>query len=108
MSIRTAPSSSPDARSGCRLCVGMAYMAYTYILQTAQNSYYVGSTDNLEKRLKAHNAGKVISTKNKLPVRLVFKEWYATRGEAQKKEYQIKNWKSKKLVEKIIQLGPIV
>ena len=83
-------------------------MAYTYILKTAHDDYYVGSTENLLERLKAHQAGKVFSTKYKLPVELVFKEYHITRADAQKKEYKIKNWKSRKMIEKIIELGPIV
>lgn len=83
-------------------------MAYAYILKTASDDYYVGSTDNLEKRLLAHRAGKVKSTKSKLPLQLVFKEYYKTKAEAQKKEYKIKKWKSKKMIERMIELGPIV
>lgn len=83
-------------------------MAYTYILKTACNDYYIGSTDDLEQRLKYHKAGKVFSTKNKLPIQLVFKEYYNTKGEAQTKEYKIKKWKSKKMIERLIELGPIV
>lgn len=83
-------------------------MAYTYILKTAKNTYYVGSTDDLSNRLKLHQNGKVRSTKDKRPVQLVFKEYYKTKSEAQKKEYKIKNWKSRKMIEKIIELGPIV
>lgn len=82
-------------------------MAYTYILKTATD-YYVGSTNNLEQRLSAHNTGKVTSTKYKLPIQLVFKEHYTTRAEAQKKEYKIKKWKSKKMIEMLIKFGPIV
>lgn len=81
-------------------------MAYTYILKTTVGGYYVGSTDDIEQRLAYHNAGKVFSTKNKLPVTIVFKEYYTTRAEAQKKEYKIKSWKSKKMIEKIIEIGP--
>ncbi|PIT88663.1 MAG: hypothetical protein COU29_02755 [Candidatus Magasanikbacteria bacterium CG10_big_fil_rev_8_21_14_0_10_36_32] len=83
-------------------------MSFTYILKTSCDDYYIGSTDDITQRLKAHNAGKVKSTKSKLPIRLVFKEYYHTKSEAQKKEYKIKNWKSKKMIEKLIELGPIV
>lgn len=81
-------------------------MSYTYILKTAKD-YYVGSTDDLEARIEKHQTGQVKSTKSKLPVKLVFKEYYNTKAEAQKKEYKIKSWKSKKMIEKIIKIGPI-
>ena len=83
-------------------------MAYTYILKTAVGDYYVGSTDDLDERLAAHQAGKVKSTKSKLPLQLVFEEYYNTKAGAQKKEYKIKRWKSKKMIERIIEYGPIV
>jgi len=46
-------------------------MAYVYILvsQKDQNRY-IGSTINLEKRIKEHNSGKVISTRNRRPLNL--------------------------------------
>ena len=77
-------------------------MAHMYILLTRKPDYYVGSTDDLESRLTKHATGKVKSTKSKLPVQLVYSEYYPTRGEAQKREYQIKRWKSKKLIESLI------
>ncbi|MEO1033045.1 MAG: GIY-YIG nuclease family protein [Bacteroidota bacterium] len=46
--------------------------SYTvYILKCLDGSFYVGCTSNLEKRLKRHSAGQVISTKRRLPVKLV-------------------------------------
>lgn len=82
-------------------------MAFTYILRLNDDSYYIGSTNDIVARLKKHNAGEVFSTKNKLPIVLVFKEYYETRSQAQKKEYQIKKWKSKKMIERVIQIGPL-
>ena len=77
-------------------------MAYVYILLTNKPDYYAGSTDNLEGRLEEHRNGKVKTTKSKLPVQLVYREYFPTRGEAQQKEYRIKNWKNKKLIESLI------
>ncbi len=83
-------------------------MPYTYILKTAKGNYYVGCTNDLESRLKRHQSGNVKSTRNKLPIKLVFKEYYETKSEAQKKEYKIKKWKSKKMIEALITSGPFV
>lgn len=77
-------------------------MAHTYILELADGSYYIGSTGNLKNRLKYHQTGKVRSTKHKLPVELVYQEEFPTRGKAQSKEYQIKKWKKRKSIERLI------
>ena len=44
---------------------------YVYILRCNDGSNYTGCTNNLEDRLKRHNSGQVISTKNKLPVEII-------------------------------------
>ncbi len=51
----------------------------------------IGWTNNLEKRLKAHNEGKGAKyTRSRLPLTLVYYEEYETPKEAMKREYQIK------------------
>jgi len=76
-------------------------MAKVYILQLSDGSYYIGSTENLERRLIEHNKGKNKSTKNKRPFILKYSEDFPTRGEAQSREYQIKGWKSRKAIERL-------
>lgn len=79
-------------------------MNYTYILKCADETLYCGWTNDLEKRLKAHNSGKGAKyTRSRLPVILVYYEEFETAKEAQKREYQIKNLSRKeklKLIEK--------
>ncbi|MBO4983667.1 MAG: GIY-YIG nuclease family protein [Clostridia bacterium] len=66
-------------------------MNYTYILKCADDTLYCGWTNDLEKRLKAHNSGKGAKyTRSRLPVTLVYYEEFETSIEAQKREYQIK------------------
>jgi len=79
-------------------------MAEMYILQLRNNSYYVGSTNNIQSRIVEHQQGKVRSTKNNLPFILKYTENFKTRGEAQSREYQVKKWKSRKAVERLINL----
>ncbi|WZL74151.1 GIY-YIG nuclease family protein [Clostridiaceae bacterium 35-E11] len=78
-------------------------MAYTYILQCADGSFYTGWTTDIAKRLKTHNAGKGGKyTRARLPVELIYWEESNTRQEAQKREVQIKKLsrdKKKKLIE---------
>ena len=79
-------------------------MNYTYILKCTDETLYCGWTNDLEKRLKAHNSGKGAKyTRSRLPVALVYYEEFETAQEAQKREYQIKNLSRKeklKLIEK--------
>ena len=50
-------------------------MNYTYIVECGDGSLYTGWTNNLEKRIQAHNAGKGAKyTKSRLPVKLVYSE----------------------------------
>ena len=66
-------------------------MQYTYIVECRDGALYTGWTTDLEKRIKAHNAGKGAKyTKNRAPVRLVYYEEYETKQEALKREYAIK------------------
>ena len=66
-------------------------MNYTYILKCADDTLYCGWTNDLEKRLKAHNSGKGAKyTRSRLPVTLVYYEEFETCVKAQKREYQIK------------------
>lgn len=64
---------------------------YTYIVKCSDETLYIGWTNNLKKRLEAHNSGKGAKyTKNRRPVELVYFEEYDTKQEAMKREYAIK------------------
>ena len=66
-------------------------MNYTYILKCADETLYCGWTNDLEKRVKAHNEGKGAKyTRSRTPVTLVYYEEHETSVEAQRREYQIK------------------
>lgn len=77
---------------------------YTYILKCADDTLYCGWTNDLEKRLKAHNGGKGAKyTRSRLPVTLVYSQEFDTPIEAQKREYRIKQMtraEKLKLIEK--------
>lgn len=53
-------------------------MPFVYILQGKNGKYYIGSTNNLERRILEHNSGKTKYTKEILPITLVFKQYYET------------------------------
>lgn len=66
---------------------------YTYILECADHTLYTGWTNDLEKRLKAHNSGKGAKYTRpsfRRPVRLVYTEVFETKEEAMKREARIK------------------
>ena len=75
---------------------------YTYILQCADGTYYCGWTNNLDRRLKAHNEGKGAKyTRSRRPVALVYYEAFSTKEEAMRREYEIKQLPRKKKEELI-------
>ena len=71
---------------------------FVYILKCNDNSYYIGHTESLEKRLREHNNKTYDDgyTALRLPVKLVFKQEFLTRYEAFVVERQIKKWTRKK------------
>jgi putative endonuclease len=56
----------------------------------------------IEERLKFHNAGKVKSTKKDRPWTVVYREGFTILRGARKRELQIKRWKSRKAIERLI------
>jgi putative endonuclease len=78
-------------------------MAYTYILQSLKNGrYYIGSTRNLNDRLKRHLDGRSKATKYLQPLQLVYLRKFETYKEAYQFEFYIKKQKSKKFIENLI------
>ena len=78
-------------------------MFYVYILYSrAFDRYYVGQSNNLETRLRKHNSGKVPSTKAYLPWEMKYHEAFPTRGEAVRREREIKARKSRKYIESLL------
>jgi putative endonuclease len=80
-------------------------MYFTYILfSTKTNKYYVGSTDNLESRLRHHNAGSTPSTKSGSPFwEIVYAEQFEDKTLSLKREIEIKRKKSRKYIEWLVQ-----
>lgn len=66
-------------------------MNYTYIVKCSDGSLYTGWTNDLEKRVAAHNEGKGAKyTKYRRPVELVYYEKFQTKEEAMHREWEIK------------------
>ena len=68
-----------------------------YILECADGSYYVGSTKDLERRLWQHQNGVGAKhTAKRLPVKLVYCEFYDRASDAFYREKQVQGWSRKK------------
>lgn len=66
-------------------------MNYTYILKCSDGTLYTGWTNHLEKRIEEHNLGKGAKyTRSRTPVTLAYWEAFATKEEAMRREWQIK------------------
>jgi putative endonuclease len=76
---------------------------YTYVLECADKTLYVGYTTDIEKRLVAHNTLKTGAhyTKIRRPVQLVYSEEFNTLSEALKREHEIKSWSRQKKIDLI-------
>ena len=78
-------------------------MFHLYILKSEKTSrYYVGSTADLNDRLRRHNSGYSKATKGGVPWMLVYSEEFQTKSQAYQRELEIKAWKSRVLIEDLI------
>lgn len=68
---------------------------FVYIVECADKTYYVGCTNNLEKRLKEHNFSKngAHYTKIRRPIILKYHETFETLLDARRREAEIKRWR---------------
>ena len=66
-------------------------MYYVYLLRCADGTLYTGFTNDLARRLAAHNAGRGAKyTRGRRPVELVYWESFSNKSSALRREYAIK------------------
>jgi putative endonuclease len=65
-------------------------MFFVYILQCVDKNFYTGYTSNLKQRLEEHRNGSVTSTKNRLPVTLIYYEASVNQKDALHREKYLK------------------
>ncbi len=66
-------------------------MFYVYVLNSIKyRELYIGSTNDLRRRIIEHNRGKVESTRDKKPYRLVYYEAYGIESDARRREKMLK------------------
>ncbi len=79
-------------------------MASVYILQSQSSGrYYIGSTNDLERRLSEHRRDHTPSTRGRGPWVLVHQEYFPTLRGARRREWEIKGWKSAKLIRVLVE-----
>ena len=77
-------------------------MHYTYIVKCSDGTFYTGWTNDLTRRMEAHNQGRGAKyTKARRPVTLIYYETFETKEEAMKRDYAIKRLSRKEKEELI-------
>ena len=78
-------------------------MFFVYILESESSGrYYIGQTKTLYQRVAYHNANFSRALKNRGPWTLIYFEKYPTRAEAVRRERQLKGWKDRSLIERLV------
>lgn len=80
-------------------------MPYVYILQNTKGNFYIGSTTDLEERLKHHKGGYTPSTSKMGDLNLVFSQKFDTFKKARQIENRLKKLKRHDYIEKIVSDG---
>lgn len=79
-------------------------MKYVYILRSKKDGrFYVGCTSNINKRLEAHNSGKVPSTKYRIPLELIYFESFKNQTDAFLREKWLKTGWGRNHTQKMLQ-----
>jgi putative endonuclease len=71
------------------------------LLSEKDNNRYIGFTDDMERRLTEHNLGKVKSTKNRRPLKLIYIEQYENKSDAMKREKYFKTHSGRNFLDSI-------
>ena len=78
-------------------------MFFVYIIESVKiGRYYIGQTEDLDKRLKMHNQGKNLSTKPYVPWQIKWWKEYTTRSEAIRIERKLKSLKKRSGIERFV------
>ena len=74
-------------------------MYYSYVLQSEKdNGFYVGFTKNLKLRFEQHTKGLVESTKDRMPVRLIYYEDCLDQNDATRREKYLKTYNGRRFL----------
>ena len=81
--------------------------AFVYILKDENGKFYIGSTNDLQRRMKQHYSGHTQTTDRMKNFVLVLSQRYNSLNEARRIELRIKKFKRKDYIEKMITEGCI-
>jgi putative endonuclease len=100
---RVETKGRPQSAAGHWRCGAMQLdhgpMAWTYILECSDGSFYVGSTVDLERRVSQHDLGEGAAyTRRRRPVRLVWAAQFARVDDAYAFEKQVQGWRRDKRI----------
>lgn len=93
--------------SGCSVlaCFAMNKEYYFYLLRCSDDSLYAGICIDLEQRVQAHEKGNGAKyTRSRLPVTLVYHEHHRSKGDALRREAEVKKW-TKQRKERLVRDG---
>jgi len=77
---------------------------YVYVLISKKDKkFYIGYTNNLQRRINQHNKGKTDSLKNRRPLKLIYFEGYINKKDAQEKEKFYKSGRGHEVLKKILE-----
>lgn len=81
------------------MCLGMNNYYFVYVLRSLKDmKFYTGYTVNLENRLQSHNEGKVISTRYRTPLELIYFEGCLSQEDAIHREKYLKTTYGKRYI----------
>ena len=76
-----------------------------YIIKSTSRpeKIYIGTTNDIKRRISDHNQGNTRSTRYFTPWILIYHEKYATKKEALSRERQLKKWKNRKRIDSLVE-----
>lgn len=79
---------------------------YTYVLMSQKDrKLYTGVTNNIERRFEQHNVGLVLSTKHRVPLKLVYFEACLDKDDAYRREKYLKTGMGKRFLKNRLKKG---
>jgi putative endonuclease len=94
---------APERSDWCGGKKNLQDFYYTYVLLSQKdNHFYIGFTNDLDRRLNEHQHGKNISTSKRLPVSLIYFEGHRSKEDALRRESYFKTTKEKTTLKQIL------
>ncbi|PIQ84982.1 MAG: hypothetical protein COV74_10290 [Candidatus Omnitrophica bacterium CG11_big_fil_rev_8_21_14_0_20_45_26] len=89
-------------------CIGSKMFHVYLLLSEKDKRTYCGFTNNLSSRLKRYNAGQVVATKHRRPLKFLFSEKFQTMQEAKSRELWWKSTSGRRKLKEILSLSTLM